>query len=354
MSEALLARLLDGWSDGPWVLATVLTSRGATPRKAGAMMCVGKAECFGSVGGGEAEARVQRQARAMLSEHIDAADMVIDLGGGPGAAGICGGQMRIGLRKLGSAADRRWVQAAVEQLQAGRAVRFSVDELGAGKRERSLRHRSLQQATQVNASAPSATEIETISVDLQPNPRLLIVGGGHCGVALYQLAQLLDFDIWLFDERPDQLSTMSLNAAHCLQGDFDQLALALDTPRPVYAVLLTRNFQCDIAALRVLARKPPAWTGMMGSRKRVREVVDGLPELIRPVAQRASQASKTTRSVDLESKAILTPFLLAGRPLMAPVGIEIGAESPAEIALAVLAQVLSQIKSGRFFPPTSS
>jgi xanthine dehydrogenase accessory factor len=96
-----------------------------------------------------------------------------------------------------------------------------------------------------------------------------------------------------------------------LSGPIDSLSSALDTRRELFAVLLNRDFQCDVAALRVLCHRPPRFIGMMGSARRIGEVRAALPE---------------------------HAATLAG--LRAPVGIDIGAQTPHEIAISILAELI--------------
>src|SRR3546814_8923630 len=98
-----------------------------------------------------------------------------------------------------------------------------------------------------------------------PNPRLLIVGGGHCGIALYDLARHLDLDLWLFDDRPESAASAPLADATALHGDFPQLDAELHSERVLHAVLLNRDYHADDETLRVLATHPPAFISMMGS-----------------------------------------------------------------------------------------
>ena len=90
------------------------------------------------------------------------------------------------------------------------------------------------------------------------------------------LARFLDFDLWVFDERADCFAAGQYADATRLSGDYAQLARALDTGRDVYAVLLNRDFPSDVATLRALADRPPRFLGMMGSRKRIGEVLSAL------------------------------------------------------------------------------
>ena len=284
MSEQLFGRLVVRLGAAPQVLASVLSTRGATPRKSGARMLIGGQDSEFSIGGGLAEARVLEAARALLASAERTAQITIDLSGGADAAGICGGQMQLALRRWQGAADLARAQRIAGDLAAGIAVELSADDVG---------------------DAAGALR-------LQPDPRLLIVGGGHCGVALYQLARHLDFELWLFDPRSEYADPALYPGASVRSGAFETLSEAIDTRRALYAVLLNRDFASDVAALRQIATADFAFLGMMGSRKRIATV---LAQLNPGQAQQLQQ-------------------------LKAPVGLDIGAETPHEIAVSVLAELI--------------
>ncbi|MCQ4166766.1 XdhC family protein [Tahibacter harae] len=286
MDEALFSCLAQWLAAEPVVLATVTATRGATPRKAGSRMLIARGRTAWSVGGGLAEARVTAAARQLLSSDGLGESLEIDLGGGSGAAGICGGSMQLELRRWHGAADLALAQRIAGQLQAGHAAALPAETAGAVQW-------------------------------LRPNPRLLIVGAGHCGAALYQLARQLDFNIWIFDSRGEVADPALFAGATVFSGDYARLAMALDTGRTVDAVLLNRDFHADIATLDVLCHRPPRFIGMMGSRRRIREVVEALPH-----------------------------HAAALQRLQAPVGIEIQAETPQEIAVSILAQLIQVRRAG--------
>ena len=282
MNERLFARL-HGWlSAGPVVLASVLETRGATPRKGGSRMLIGASGSYGSIGGGMAEAQVVTAAHALLHDAGRSVEVEIDLSGRQGAAGICGGLMRIGLRRWHGIEDGLRAASIAETLAAGNCLNLDCSDLGGGEPQ-----------------------------PIQPDFRLLIVGAGHCGLALHDFADQLDFDVWAYDERSEELA--KFDHATRLSGPVDSLSSALDTRRELFAVLLNRDFQCDIAALRVLCHRPPRFIGMMGSTKRIGEVRAALPECA---------------------------TALAG--LRAPVGIDIDAQTPHEIAISILAALIQQ------------
>ncbi len=282
MSERLFAKLLEWLPHQPVVLASVLDTRGATPRKGGSRMLIADGQCFGSVGGGMAEAHVIAAAQVLLSSYGSSSEVEIDLTGRAGAAGICGGRMRIGLRRWVGAADIEQAASLANALHAGNAVTLSADAI-------------------------AGDESQTV----EPDVRLLIIGAGHCGLALHDLAHYLEFDMWVYDERRAVL--VDFVYATKLGGDVSQLELALDTQRLVFAVCVNRDFHCDVAALRVLCQRLPTFIGMMGSGKRIAEVMAALPEHATALAQ-----------------------------LRAPVGIEIDAQTPHEIAISILAQLVEQ------------
>lgn len=287
MDERLFSRLDTLLAHGPVVLASVLATRGAVPRDAGSRMLVWQDGTAFSVGGGLAEARVMDAARTLL-QHAHAsthATLDIDLSGRPDSAGICGGHMRFALRRWQGDADRQRIATIAATLRAGQRVTLSADDLG----------------------APDATPD-----NLHPDARLLIVGGGHCSLALFQLAQWLEFDRWVFDPRPHYFDGAGFDGATLLHGDYAMLQRAFDSERAVYVALLNRDYGGDVASLHVLQHLQPSFLGMMGSRRRVAQVRAAFP----PDA----------------------PFQAR---LQAPIGLEIGAHTPHEIAVSILAQLVA-------------
>jgi len=151
-----------------------------------------------------------------------------------------------------------------------------------------------------------------------PRDALLIVGGGHCGRALARAAALLGtFAVTLVDDRHEYVQRDDLPEAvtiAAVASDYGDLRRYLHAN--TYVALVSQGYQTDLAALRqaLAAEEPPAYIGMMGSRRKVRTVREAL---------RADGVSKEA----LDS-------------VQAPIGLEIGSETPAEIAISILAQIL--------------
>ena len=285
MDERLFARLAGWLEQQAVVLASVVEARGATPRRPGSRMLVTAASSLGSIGGGLAEVRVLEAARRLLGSSSVQGSVDIDLGGGADSAGVCGGSMRIALRRWSTVDDLERARAIRDALAAGHRVVLGADDLG----------------------APGVGNVAN------PDVRLLIVGAGHCGAALCELAARLDFDIHVFDARRECLGQSAFAAACRHAGDVAQLGALLDSERDVQAILLNRDFHADVAALEVRCARPPRFLGMLGSRRRIGEVVKALPGCREAL-----------------------------RGLVAPVGLDIDAETPHEIAVSILAQLIAE------------
>jgi xanthine dehydrogenase accessory factor len=152
-----------------------------------------------------------------------------------------------------------------------------------------------------------------------PPERLLIVGAGHIAVPLAELGVLLGFQVTVLDDREEFASTERFaGAVTVLRSDFasDPFAgVAVDAHS--YIALVTRGHRWDFDCLRrlIAADVRPRYIGMIGSRRRVRAAFEAL------------LAAGTPRAA------------LAG--IHAPIGIEIGAETPAEIAVAIAAELVA-------------
>jgi len=277
MNERLFATLAARLHAAPVVMASVIDARGATPRSTGSRMLIGTAFTAFSVGGGMAEARVIKVARTLLHSYQEKAEIEIDLSGRQGADGICGGAMVVRLKRF-MPHEQALVEAQAQALARGARARLDGEPF-------------------------------------EPNERLLIIGAGHCGSALAELARPLDFEIRFFDDEPGRLHAWAHDAP---PEKIASLDAAFSTEREVYVVLLNRDFAADVLALRALKEHCPSFIGMMGSRKRIQAVSMALND---------------------------SPDLLAR--LVAPVGLDIQAETPHEIAISILAQLIKRRRADR-------
>ncbi len=151
--------------------------------------------------------------------------------------------------------------------------------------------------------------------------RLLVVGAGHCGRALARAAAITGYDVTVCDERAEQLDPSAFPAGTRLVKVADDYA-DLPPPAPTDCVaVMTRGHVTDGLALRRLRGAPVAYLGMMGSRAKRKALFDEL---------------RAEGWRDEEFARISTP-----------IGLDIGAESPEEIAVAVVAEMIRRRRQDR-------
>lgn len=165
----------------------------------------------------------------------------------------------------------------------------------------------------------------TVDIYLEPympQPILLIVGAGHVGQAVAELASLLDYRIVVWDDRPELLSAFRASpsepgAANLVtsSGRIDELVATLDLSGESAIVMVTRNVALDLDLIPALLGADSGYIGLMGSDRRWATTRAGLANAGIPERQ-------------LER-------------IEAPIGIEIHAETPAEIAVAIMASVIA-------------
>lgn len=156
---------------------------------------------------------------------------------------------------------------------------------------------------------------------LPPPPTLLIVGAGHVGQAVADLGASLGYRIVVVDERPELVTAERFpQAAIRLSGDLPGQIEALPFAVQTAVVIVTPHRTPDEQVLGVLTQKSPTYVGLMGSRRRAAATF-----------QRAREAG-----VD-ES------FL---QRVHSPIGLDIGAETPREIAVSIVAQVIAVLRGG--------
>lgn len=154
-----------------------------------------------------------------------------------------------------------------------------------------------------------------------PPPRLIILGGGHIGAALSRMAALLDYEIVVVDDRPSFASRDRHPDAHRLIcNDFVKALAELRPTSSDYIVIVTRGHRHDRICLEQALGRPAAYIGMIGSRKRVREMLE---DLARSGFDREKLAAVHT-----------------------PIGLDIGAVTEGEIALSILAEITAVRRSG--------
>lgn len=305
-------QLADALERGTVVLATVTAVKGSVPREVGAKMgvCV-DGSLFGTIGGGAGEAKVYHQALAVLQSG-EKQFVSIDLSGAPqrDTQGVCGGQMQLWLEHWEGEAARSLVQQIVKALTLRQAGAI-VTPFHTKKFPYLLQPSDL---TTIQVTPEGMVE------PLLPPPLLVIVGAGHVAVPLAQIAQLAGFEIVVVDDRPEFACPDRFPVgATVLAQPVTQALAHLPAISDLYAALVTRGYQHDLEPLQVLLNRPVRYIGMIGSEKRVRLVQQALLK-----------------------KGYGAELL---KTLYAPIGLDIGALTPEEIAVSICAELI-QVRRG--------
>lgn len=160
-----------------------------------------------------------------------------------------------------------------------------------------------------------------------PRPELLIVGAGHIARPLCTLGALLDFRVFVLDDRPRYATRERFpEAEEVRKVDFGAPFSQHHLGPWSHVVLVTRGHRYDYECLRHLLRAepPPSYIGMIGSRRRVRATY-----------------------VQLQEEGIELHQI---RQVRAPVGLDLGAETPEEIAVSVAAELVLHRRGGSARP----
>lgn len=152
-------------------------------------------------------------------------------------------------------------------------------------------------------------------------PQLVVCGGGHVAVSVVRLAKLLGLPVLAMDDREEYAHDLTdAGADRVLCQPFAQALEQVPGGAETYFIVVTRAHEFDVVCLQDILKKPAAYVGMMGSRGRAALVR-------RQLLEQGADAQRV-------------------EALYAPIGLPIGSQSAEEIALSILAQVVS-IKNAR-------
>jgi xanthine dehydrogenase accessory factor len=178
-----------------------------------------------------------------------------------------------------------------------------------------------------NGASADAHGIDVFLEVVEPQPTLIIVGAGHIAVPLAQMGKMLSFEVIVLDDREKFANRERFpEADQVLAADFGPTLASLKITRATYIVIITRGHQYDEEALMEVAESPAAYIGMIGSRRRVQAVRDNLEAV-------GFDPAKVDR-------------------VRAPIGLEIGAETPEEIGVSIMAEIVAVRRGGRGLPMT--
>ena len=163
--------------------------------------------------------------------------------------------------------------------------------------------------------------VEVLIEVVESPARLVVVGGGHIGRSLVKIGAEVGFSVTVIDDRPDYANRERFpEADHVICAEFEPALAELPVDHNTYIVLVTRGHKQDELSLRCLVERPAAYLGMIGSKRRTGAVLQHLAE------------------------DGFSPEALAR--VRTPIGLDIGAETPEEIAVSILAEVIMVRRGG--------
>ncbi len=288
------------------VLGTVTRTWGSAPRPIGAMVAVREDGAIaGSVSGGCIEDDLADKARA--GKLASTLPSVVRYGVSADEAnrfGLpCGGTLELVLEPV---AAHSGVDELLGELSQGHRVLRRLD-LQTGKAH--------LEAAQGYADVLTLSEQELLATH-GPSWRLLIIGAGQMSQYLAQMALALDYEVLVCDPREEYLDGWNVDGAKLVRTMPDDTVIEMRPDRHTAIVALTHDPKLDDLALLEALKSEAFYVGAIGSR--------------------ANQASRRERLVEFD----LTPEDVAR--LHGPVGLRIGARTPPEIAVAILAHMTAE------------
>jgi xanthine dehydrogenase accessory factor len=316
---------------------------------------------FGTIGGGCGEGEVLRRAYPLFDQNVPPRVVQVDLTGDfdQDVIQVCGGLMDVALDLWKPGEHQELAHALAEATHARRPTALvtainSVDSLAAGAKSclsleqdgavltptlpldpaavRAFANSVAAGTPQLFSLSPQGEVVEDsvargqawpqIFVDVQPGLQtLIIVGAGHIAQPLCEIGHMLGFRTVVIDDRWAFANRERFPRANDIRvGAFEETLNALEINEHSYVVVVTRGHVWDEASVKAVLKRNPAYVGMIGSKRRAKTTLERLAE------QGYSPA---------ELSRIHTPM-----------GLDIAAETPAEIAVAIAAELIRVRRGG--------
>ena len=312
------------------ILATIIADSGSTPRGAGARMAIFSDGGFtGTVGGGALEYKIQQMApelfmdkKSLIKSFTLSPNEKEDLGM------ICGGSVTVYIQYI-SANDEKtrnlfaygsslftqnldsWLVTDITD-ETDWNMSIHIMDANGGDMPHDMQEKGLfsYRGIQVEISGK-----KYYSEPLTKAGRTYVFGGGHVSQELVPLLSHLGFSCFVFDSLPKFASKELFPAAEGLiVGNFDDIAASIDITGKDNIVIMTRGHVFDSAVQAQALRRKPRYIGVIGSRSKIAAV------------------SKKLREQGFSQEEIDT--------VHTPIGIDIKADTPAEIAVSIAAELI--------------
>jgi xanthine dehydrogenase accessory factor len=295
-------------------LVTVVQTWGSAPRPPGALLAVREdGVVSGSVSGGCVEDDLIARAKAALAAgRMDAAaarpELIVYGVNKEEAARFglpCGGTLRLVQEPL---QENGWIEQLLARTAAHRLVARTLD-LASGRV-------TLGDAVRGQAMAFDGSTLTTV---FGPRWRLLLIGAGQLSQAVAQMAGVLDFEVLVCDPREEYAATLGIDGVQRVAGMPDDVVREMLPDAHTAIVALTHDPKLDDMALLEALKSAAFYVGALGSRR-----------------NQEARKQRLAEHFDLSAAELAR--------LHGPVGLDIGARTPAEIAVSILAEIV-QVKN---------
>lgn len=159
-------------------------------------------------------------------------------------------------------------------------------------------------------------EVDIFIEVFNPKPNLIICGAGHVGKAIYEIAKTLNFKITVLDDREEYLNEMRFpDADEVVLGKINETLINHQIDENSYICIVTKSHKEDFEALKAVINSNAKYIGLMGSKKKIKEIFDEL----------------LSQGFDVEKIS----------RVKAPIGLDIATNSPEELAISIIAEILA-------------
>ncbi len=318
MKELLEAILKELQTGGEAVLVTIVARNGSAPRGVGTAMVVsGSGEQTGTVGGGSMEFIVKTDALEILTKKecaLRAYEIHTD------EKSIRSGSVQVLFRSYTNESDLLRIESLLHAIDDNQDA-FLICELTDGCELISKQVNASELCKMTGMEMPPDQTIATgepqkwLIEPLKSAPRVVLFGGGHVAQVMARQLALLELRIWVVEDRPEFAdSALFPGAERVLLSEYENAAELVHLSKDDHVIVMSRGHETDYQILRWVLRSDADYIGCIGSKRKItltkeRLLADGVSE----------------QQLDR---------------LHAPIGLKIGAETPAEIAVSVAAELI--------------
>jgi len=297
-------------------VATVIETWGSAPRRVGSHLVVsGAGQMEGSVSGGCVEGAVVLEALASIK---DGQTKVLEYGVSDDdafAVGLaCGGKMRVLVEPIGKQLPVELLKELVDAIAKDRSI---IYEINIKTFRRSLVYEGYEERIRSDKSGFKDDKITFLNV-FSPKLKMDIVGAVHIAQALVPMAKIVGFLPRIIDPR-ESFANRERFASVEISNDFPDIALSNSEPNCRTAViLLSHDPKLDDPALHIALNSQAFYIGALGSKK-----------------------THEQRKVRLKNAGFTGKEI---NRINGPIGLDIGASSPEEIAISILSEVIANLR----------